>query len=164
MNNKFKAIIAIIILVGMTFAFNYKEEKPNVNDRKTEINNFVKANPIGPDGTNPMLMQANDVYCYTLHGMNMGKGTYSDSTLVFNATTKALVKAPPLNSLINSMVIVDPVTVGMSKAQLNTKYPNVPIGCRVLAGNILLGGAIYTKYSENGTNDVWLTSSATPTL
>jgi len=51
-------------------------------------------------------------------------------------------------------------TVGLSSATLNSTYPNVPVGYRVICGNITMGGAIYTKYSEAGSSDVWLMCSA----
>ena len=59
----------------------------------------------------------------------------------------------------NAMFTTNATTVGLSSATLNSTYPNVPVGYRVICGAIIMGGAIYTKYSENGTSDVWLISS-----
>lgn len=55
---------------------------------------------------------------------------------------------------------VNATTTGLSSATLNSTYPNVSVGYRVICGAITLGGAIYTKYSENGSSDVWLMTSA----
>lgn len=55
---------------------------------------------------------------------------------------------------------VNTTLTGLSSATLNSTYPNVPVGFRVICGSIMLGGAIYTKYSENGTSDVWVMTSA----
>lgn len=60
--------------------------------------------------------------------------------------------------------IVNAATVGLSKANLNTTYPNVPVGYMVMCPSIILGGAVYIKATESGTSDVWQTVSAPPTL
>jgi len=60
--------------------------------------------------------------------------------------------------------IINTATVGLSKATLNSSYPNVPVGYMVMCPNILLGGAVYIKATEAGTSDVWQTVSAPPTL
>lgn len=59
--------------------------------------------------------------------------------------------------------IINNASVGLSKAQLNTAYPNVPVGYMVMCPSIILGGAIYVKATEAGTSDVWQTISAPPT-
>ena len=58
------------------------------------------------------------------------------------------------NSAINS------TSVGLSKAQLNSQYPNAQPRFQVFCPSILLGGAIYVK----GTGNNWQTISAPPTL
>jgi hypothetical protein len=55
-------------------------------------------------------------------------------------------------------------SVGLSKSQLNTQYPNQPVGHIVVVPGIALGGAVYIKAIESGTNDTWQTISAPPTL
>lgn len=89
--------------------------------------------------------------------MNAPTGSLTDS---------ALVKA---NDWIRTVVlpgqfVVNLTTVGLTKAQLNTSYPNVPIGYRVICPSITLGGAIYTKATEAGTSDVWVIASTPPVL
>lgn len=61
----------------------------------------------------------------------------------------------PVNSFVTNAT-----TSGLSSSTLNSTYPNVPVGFRVICGSITLGGAIYTKYTEAGSSDVWLMSSA----
>jgi len=54
-------------------------------------------------------------------------------------------------------------TVALTTANLNSLYPDVPVGYRVICGAITLGGAIYTKYTEAGSSDIWLTTAVTIT-
>jgi len=61
-------------------------------------------------------------------------------------------------------LIVNSATIGLSKATLNSTYPNVAVGYMVLCPSIILGGAVYIKATENGSSDVWQTISAPPTL
>lgn len=56
--------------------------------------------------------------------------------------------------------IVNATTTGLSNATLNSTYPDVPVGYRVICPSITLGGAIYTKATEAGSSDVWLLISA----
>lgn len=60
-------------------------------------------------------------------------------------------------------VYVSAVTVGQSRAQLNTSYPTANIGDMVLAPSITLGGAIYVKSSTTG-GGTWQIISAPPVL
>jgi len=54
-------------------------------------------------------------------------------------------------------------TVALTKAALNTAYPNVPVGHVVQAKDVTTGPMIYIKNSEAGTSDVWLSIVATLT-
>lgn len=56
--------------------------------------------------------------------------------------------------------VVNTTTIGLSSATLNSTYPDVSIGYRVICPSITLGGAIYTKATEAGSSDVWLLISA----
>lgn len=87
------------------------------------------------------------------HFSATGPIQYNNSTGVFSFDTTGYSK-----------FTINTTTVGLSKSALNTAYPNIEIGHRVICGSITLGGAIYTKYTENGTNDVWLISNAVPVL
>lgn len=89
--------------------------------------------------------------------VNAPEGASTDSVIVKAGDWLRRVVAP-------GQFIVNTTAVGLSKAQLNTAYPNVPIGYRVICPSITLGGAIYTKATEAGTNDVWLMTSSTPVL
>jgi hypothetical protein len=55
---------------------------------------------------------------------------------------------------------INTTTTALSSATLNSTYPDVDLGYRVICGDIILGGVIYTKYTEAGTSDIWLTISA----
>jgi len=58
-------------------------------------------------------------------------------------------------------LIANATTTALTSTTLNSTYPNVPVGYRVLCSAISAGGKIYTKYSENGTTDVWQVEDAT---
>jgi len=93
-----------------------------------------------------------------LKTLNLPTGTATDSIIVKSAATGWFARVSSLNYAYNA------ATVGLSKAQLNASYPNVPIGYRVLCPAITLGGAIYVKATENGSNDVWQLVSAPPVM
>ena len=59
--------------------------------------------------------------------------------------------------------IVNTTTTALSSATLNSTYPNVKVGYRVICHLITGAPTIYTKATENGTSDVWLTTTATIT-
>lgn len=59
--------------------------------------------------------------------------------------------------------IANTTTIALSSATLNSTYTAVPVGYRVICGSITLGGVIYTKYTEAGSSDVWLTTAVTIT-
>jgi len=54
---------------------------------------------------------------------------------------------------------INTTTVGLTKSQLNTAYPTVNPGYRVICGSITMGGAIYTKVSGTGAAGVWVMGS-----
>lgn len=59
--------------------------------------------------------------------------------------------------------VVNTTTTALTTSDLNTTYPNVKVGFRVICHLITGAPAIYTKATEAGTSDVWLTTSATVT-
>lgn len=97
-----------------------------------------------PEGTNQYFTntRARNSFSFTTTGT--ATPSYNSSTGVLNI---------PTSFSINN------TTVGLTSAQLNTQYSSEKPGHRVICGSIALGGAIYTKYSENGSSDVWLISS-----
>ena len=94
-----------------------------------------------------------------LRSINLPVGSTTDSIIVKGANGW-FARIP----FIATNYAYNAATVGLSKAQLNTAYPNVPVGFFVLCPAIILGGAVYIKATEAGTSDVWQTISAPPTL
>jgi len=88
---------------------------------------------------------------------NMPEGSQADSVLVKSGNWMG-------RTTMGGQFVVNLTTLGLSKAQLNSAYPNVPIGYRVICPGITLGGATYTKATENGNNDVWVMASTPPVL
>lgn len=66
-------------------------------------------------------------------------------------------------AFLEDLSIVNTTTTALSSATLNSTYPNVPVGFRVICHLITGAPAIYTKATENGSSDVWLTTLATVT-
>lgn len=66
-------------------------------------------------------------------------------------------------SYTEDLSVINTTTTALTTADLNTTYPNVKIGFRVICPNITGAPAIYTKATEAGSSDVWLTTSATVT-
>lgn len=89
---------------------------------------------------------------------NLPAGTIADSVLVKTNGWIGRIANPDPGYTISA------TTIGLSKSTLNSTYPNVPIRHMVFCPSITLGGAIYIKVTENGTNDTWQTISAPPTL
>lgn len=58
--------------------------------------------------------------------------------------------------------VVNPATVGLTRAQLNTQYPNAKPNFMVKCPSIILGGAIYIKTAGTGTAGTWQLISAPP--
>lgn len=92
-----------------------------------------------------------------LRTVNLPAGASTDSVIVRLSNGWLGRVSAPSGYTVNTSV-----TVGQTKAQLNTLYPNVPVGHMVLCPNITLGGAIYVKSIESGTNDTWQIISAPP--
>lgn len=90
--------------------------------------------------------------------LNLSQGSDTDSILVKSGSWIGRV------ANFNPGYTISSATVGLSKATLNSLYPNVPIRHMVFCPSIILGGAIYIKVTENGTNDTWQTISAPPTI
>lgn len=61
----------------------------------------------------------------------------------------------------SNMFIVNNTTVGLSRATLNSTYPNTPVGYMVLCPSIILGGAVYIR-TTTGTTGIWQLISAPP--
>lgn len=94
-----------------------------------------------------------------MRSINLPAGTASDSLVVkLSNGWFGRVAAPVQNYIVNS------TTVGLTKANLNSSYPNVAVGYLVLCPSISLGGAVYIKTTENGSNDVWQLISAPPVM
>lgn len=125
-----------------------------------------KAIKKGPEGTNGTLINPYDVYDETHRVRHMKQGVVTDSIVVHNDATD-YSRRVSLSQLVDNSAagyVINNATLGLSKATLNSTYPNVPVGYRVMCPNITLGGAVYMKATENGTNDTWQTISAPPTL
>lgn len=144
-NNKLLYVLLVLALVGGGIAWK----------------------SIGPEGTNGTLINPYDVYDETHRQRHMKAGALTDSIVVHNDATDYMRRIAPMQYWLDnsaSGITVNNATVGLSKANLNSTYPNVPVGYRVMCPNIILGGAIYMKTTENGSSDVWQTISAPPTL
>lgn len=119
------------------------------------------------------------------HAVNLGqvipyRGKFTTGTepavvegsIYFNTTTKLFRMAVFTNAgtvswqdimpYVNTYA-VNSTTVGLTKAQLNAQYPLTPVNFRVIAGQITLGGAIYTRRTVGASGD-WLMSNATPVM
>lgn len=59
--------------------------------------------------------------------------------------------------------VVNTTTTALTTSDLNTAYPSVKVGYRVICHLITGAPAIYTKVTEAGSSDVWLSTSATVT-
>ena len=82
---------------------------------------------------------------------------YSGQLEIQNATaSNHAVALGQLGAVNNS-------TVALTKAALNSAYPNVNVGFIVQAPLITTGAMIYIKNSEAGSSDVWLSVVATVT-
>lgn len=91
----------------------------------------------------------------------------ANPTEALDVTGKARVSVAPTNATdvvrLSDMSIVNTTTIALSSAILNSTYPNVIVGFRVICHLITGAPAIYTKATENGSSDVWLTTSAVVT-
>lgn len=126
----------MIIVLGTTFLIRTSEAQVTVNH------------------LDPYNFQSN-----YLKSVNLPAGTSTDSVIVRLSNGWFGRVQSPAGYTVNTGI-----TVGQTKAQLNTLYPNVPVGHLVLCPNIALGGAVYIKATEAGSSDVWQTISAPPTL
>lgn len=64
-------------------------------------------------------------------------------------------------SYVDGYVVVNATTSALSSATLNSTYGSVNVGTRVICKDITGGGLIYTKVTENGSSDVWVSSPVT---
>lgn len=82
-------------------------------------------------------------------------------------TGKMIAGTAPTNATdvvrLSDMSVVNTTTTALSSATLNSTYPNVIIGFRVICHLITGAPTIYTKATENGSSDIWLSTSATVT-
>lgn len=113
------------------------------------------------EGTNLYFTNAR-VISSTLTGLSTGTNT---PITAGNSLLMAFQNLQEQINSINSNMIVNTATVGLSKTTLNSTYPNARFGFMVFCPNIILGGAIYIKNnSATGTGGNWQTISAPPTL
>lgn len=81
-------------------------------------------------------------------------------TLVGKATIAGAPTTATDAVRLSDMSIVNTTTTALSTTDLNTAYPTVILGFRVICPNISGAPVIYTKATESGSSDVWLTTSA----
>jgi|SRR6187402_1323252 len=110
---------------------------------ETLLKGTVLANTTTDDGTGSKL-QVN--------------GTVSVSTPsnAVHAVNKSYV-----DTLTNYSCVVNTTTTALSSATLNSTYSSVPVGYRVICKDIIGAGLIYTKVTEAGSSDVWVSSPIT---
>jgi len=83
--------------------------------------------------------------------------TVPTATTAGHATRKDYVDGLAYSSVVNT------TTTALSAATLNSTYSAVPVGYRVICHLITGAPAIYTKATEAGSSDVWLTTAVTTT-
>lgn len=106
-----------------------------------------------PDGTAYLATIANG-------GLLTGWGAATAAT---GTSTTALASTAFVQQEILANSVVNSTTSALSVATLNSTYPNVKVGYRVICHLITGAPAIYTKATENGSSDVWLTTATTTT-
>lgn len=87
-----------------------------------------------------------------------GKAVFSGTIEVPTPTTS--VQAAN-KGYVDGLTVVNSTTTVLSSSDLNTTYPTVPIGTRVICKDIIAGALIYTKVTEAGSSDVWISTPAT---
>lgn len=90
-------------------------------------------------------------------------GTPLSTTATLGTNTTQIATTAFVQQEILADRIVNMTTAALSVADLNTAYPSVKVGYRVICPEITGAPAIYTKATEAGSSDVWLTTSATTT-
>lgn len=116
------------------------------------------------DGTSSELIQGD--------GMKVGKSSVVRNTTIGALTlvNSALALTDPVSAAFGkaqgqidaiSKVSVNPTTSALSPANLNTTYPDVNVGHRVICKDIIGGGLIYTKVTEAGSSDIWVSTLCT---
>lgn len=88
-----------------------------------------------------------------------GAMEYDGTNLFFtpSATTRKTI------TYLEDLRIVNTTTTALTNANLNSTYGGAPVGYRVICHLITGAPTIYTKATENGTSDVWLTGAQTTT-
>jgi hypothetical protein len=56
---------------------------------------------------------------------------------------------------------INTTTTALTSVTLNSTYPDVDLGYRVICGDVTGAPVIYTKYTEAGSSDVWLITAVT---
>lgn len=93
-----------------------------------------------------------------LAGLSTGTNT------PITSSNSVLIALQNLQAQITAKIpSVSASTIGLSKAALNSTYPNTPVGYVVLAPSILLGGATYIRATA-GSTGTWLSISSPPAL
>lgn len=98
---------------------------------------------------------------------NLASPTFTGTPLVPTATVGTNTAQAASAAFVQQEILADRVvnttTTALTTSDLNTAYPSVKVGFRVICHLITGAPAIYTKATEAGTSDVWLTTSATVT-
>lgn len=87
-----------------------------------------------------------------LTGLLKGNGGSSDVTAISGTSSQFVMG----DGSVVTMIATNSTTTGLTSATLNSTYPSVPTGFRVICDSITSGGAIYVK----ATGTKWLTISA----
>lgn len=92
-------------------------------------------------------------------------GYVAGSNTPITSSNSLLVALQNLQAQITATtgMVVNNTTIGLSKATLNSTYPNTPVGYRVMCPSITLGGAIYVR-ATLGASGTWQLISAPPVL
>lgn len=164
--------IASGILNGSPSSNTYYRTDGNIGTLPTDVRNVTIGSNTGSDTpiisgnsfqTAVWSLQAQVNSRVKLTGGNTITGTQDLTGATLNVAAPSTGSNAATKTYVDSVAAgftVNTTTVGLSSATLNSTYPSVPVGYRVICGDITLGGAIYTKYSEAGSSDVWLMTSA----
>lgn len=102
--------------------------------------------------------KAGDTYTGT---HNFTGATITAQTATAGTNTTQVATTEFIQAEFSARVIVNTTTVALGSSDLNTTYPNVPKGTQVICKDIIAGGLIYTKVTEAGSSDVWVSTSCT---
>ena len=117
--------------------------------------NGLNSNAAGTGTVKPLMLGINAVAGFTLSTGNVGSFLNPLTVPTAVALTDAATYAQAGGISVNTTTTV------LSSATLNSTYPNVPVGHRVICHLITGAPAIYTKATEAGSSDVWLSTNVT---